>query len=105
MIDTISITHGHGFKGVTYRWGTTKLPRKTRKGLRKVACIGAWHPSRVMWSVARAGQCGFHHRTEFHKKIFRLGKGFYEEDGKLISSNAKTEYDITEKSINPIVIL
>ncbi|CAI4915544.1 CFC_HP_G0039650.mRNA.1.CDS.1 [Saccharomyces cerevisiae] len=24
--------------------------------LRKVACIGAWHPAHVMWSVARAGQ-------------------------------------------------
>lgn len=57
-IDTISITGGHGYKGVTSRWHTTKLPRKTHKGLRKVACIGAWHPMRVMFSVARAGQKG-----------------------------------------------
>merc|ERR1712142_853929 len=33
------------------------------KGLRKVACIGAWHPSRVAFSVARSGQKGYHHRT------------------------------------------
>merc|ERR1712037_882601 len=33
--------------GVTSRWHTKKLPRKTHKGLRKVACIGAWHPSRI----------------------------------------------------------
>merc|ERR1712117_460315 len=31
---------GEGFKGVTSRWHTKKLPRKTHKGLRKVACIG-----------------------------------------------------------------
>ena len=50
------------------RWGITRLPRKTHRGLRKVACIGAWHPSRVAWTVARAGQHGFHHRTELNKK-------------------------------------
>ena len=55
-IDIIAVTAGHGFEGVTHRWGTKKLPRKTHKGLRKVACIGAWHPSKVMYSVARAGQ-------------------------------------------------
>jgi large subunit ribosomal protein L3e len=56
VVDVIGVTKGHGFEGVTARWGTKKLPRKTHKGLRKVACIGAWHPSKVMFSVARAGQ-------------------------------------------------
>ena len=56
VVDVIAVTKGHGFEGVTHRWGTKKLPRKTHKGLRKVACIGAWHPSKVMYSVARAGQ-------------------------------------------------
>merc|ERR1711981_1293452 len=46
-LDCIGVTQGHGRKGVTSRWGTKKLPRKTHRGLRKVACIGAWHPSRV----------------------------------------------------------
>merc|ERR1711988_1412139 len=44
MIDTISISKGKGYEGVVTRWGVTKLPRKTHKGLRKVACIGSWHP-------------------------------------------------------------
>lgn len=51
------------------RWGVTRLPRKTHRGLRKVACVGAWHPARLQWSVARAGQHGFHHRTEINKKV------------------------------------
>lgn len=102
MIDTISITKGHGFKGVTYRWGTKKLPRKTRKGLRKVACIGAWHPPRVAWSVPRAGQSGYHHRTEVNKKVFRVGKGFNVKDASQVQNSGSTEYDITQKSINPV---
>jgi large subunit ribosomal protein L3e len=73
MIDVIGVTKGRGFKGVTSRWHTRKLPRKTHKGLRKVACIGAWHPSRVSFSVARAGQKGYHHRTEINKKVYRMG--------------------------------
>ncbi|KAF8358343.1 hypothetical protein PRIPAC_78184 [Pristionchus pacificus] len=40
MVDTIGVTRGKGFKGVTSRWHTKKLPRKTRKGLCKVAFIG-----------------------------------------------------------------
>jgi len=95
MIDIIGITKGHGYEGVTTRWGTTRLPRKTHKGLRKVACIGAWHPSRVKFSVPRAGQHGYHHRTEVNKKIYRIGK---KDDQK----NGSTATDLTEKRITPM---
>jgi large subunit ribosomal protein L3e len=91
-IDVIAVTKGKGFEGVTARWGTKKLPRKTHKGLRKVACIGAWHPNHVQWSVARAGQDGYHHRTSVNHKIYRIGKGDDE-------ANATTEYDTTKKTI------
>jgi len=102
MIDVIGVTKGKGYKGVTSRWHTKKLPRKTHKGLRKVACIGAWHPSRVGFSVARGGQKGYHHRTEINKKIYRIGQGIHTKDGKVIKNNASTEYDITDKSITPM---
>jgi len=68
------------FVGVTSRWHTRKLQRKTHKGLRKVACIGAWHPSRVAFSVARAGQKGYHHRTEMNKKIYRIGQVCFDQN-------------------------
>merc|ERR1712002_491967 len=101
-IDIIGVTKGHGFEGVTSRWHTKKLPRKTHKGLRKVACIGAWHPSRVAYSVPRAGQKGYHHRTELNKKVYRIGTGIHTKDGKIVKNNASTEYDITDKSITPM---
>merc|ERR1712083_781836 len=101
-LDIIGVTKGHGFKGVTSRWHCKKLPRKTHKGLRKVACIGAWHPSRVQYSVARAGQKGYHHRTEINKKIYRIGAGIHTKDGKVIKNNAATEFDPTDKTITPM---
>jgi len=94
QIDVIGISKGHGFEGVTARWGTTRLPRKTHKGLRKVACIGAWHPSRVQWSVPRAGQYGCYHRTEINKKIYRMGKAN--------SNGGTTTADLTDKKITPM---
>ncbi|KAI9178477.1 hypothetical protein LWI28_026989 [Acer negundo] len=96
MIDIIGVTKGKGYEGVVTRWGVTRLPRKTHRGLRKVACIGAWHPARVSFTVARAGQNGYHHRTEMNKKIYKLGKSGQE------SHSAMTEYDRTEKDITPM---
>ncbi|QSZ33219.1 hypothetical protein DSL72_002807 [Monilinia vaccinii-corymbosi] len=95
MIDVIAVTKGHGFSGVTSRWGTKKLPRKTHKGLRKVACIGAWHPAHVQWTVARAGQDGYHHRTSCNHKVYRIGRG---DD----PNNAATEFDVSKKAITPM---
>ena len=61
-----------------------------------MACIGAWHPSRVQFSVARAGQVGYHHRTEINKKIYRIGDA---KDPR----NGATKSDMTDKKITPMV--
>merc|ERR1712039_469396 len=97
MIDVIGVTRGHGFNGVVTRWGCTRLPRKTHRGLRKVACIGTWHPARVQFQVPRSGQMGYGHRTEINKKIYRIGKSLKDDPG-----SCKTEQDLTEKSITPM---
>ena len=94
-IDVIGVTKGHGYEGVTARYGTKKLQRKTHRGLRKVACICSWHPARVQFNVARSGQDGYHHRTELNKRIYRIGKGGTED-------NATTEADVTKKNITPM---
>ncbi len=74
----------------------TRLPRKTHRGLRKVACIGAWHQVRVSYTVARAGQNRDHHCTEMNKKVYKIGKVGKE------SFKAMTEFDRTEKDITPM---
>jgi len=106
MVDTIGVTQGHGFEGVIARWGVRRLPRKTHRGLRKVACIGAWHPSRVQYHVARAGQKGYHHRTEINKKVYQIGKAARSDENKdkkePINFNATTQADATSKVITPL---
>jgi large subunit ribosomal protein L3e len=98
MIDTIGVTRGHGTAGVIKRFGVTRMPRKTHRGLRKVGCIGAWHPAAVKWTVARRGQLGYHSRTELNKKIYRVGAGAVRG----VKNNATTEADAVEKNITPL---
>ena len=72
MIDIIGVTKGKGYEGVVTRWGVTRLPRKTHRGL----CISK-----------KVCQNGYHHRTEMNKKIYKLGKTGQE------SHTALTEFD------------
>lgn len=95
MIDVIGVTKGKGFAGVIARFRVRHLQKKTHRGYRRVGCIGAWHPARVQWTVARAGQLGYHHRTEMNKKIYRIGNGADPKSG-------STDQDLTEKPITPM---
>ena len=96
--DVIGVTKGHGETGVIKRFGVKKLPRKTHRGLRRVGCIGSWHPSGVQWTVARSGNYGYHHRTETNKRIYRIGQG----EVRGIENNATTDFDLTKKNITPM---
>ncbi|MEM2122951.1 MAG: 50S ribosomal protein L3 [Candidatus Bathyarchaeia archaeon] len=72
-IDVVSVTKGKGFQGPVKRWGVAKLHHKSRKTVRGVGSIGPWTPSFVMRTVPRAGQMGFHRRTEYNKQILVIG--------------------------------
>ena len=79
-VDVSAITKGKGFQGPVKRWGIKILPRKTRKGRRQVGSIGPWTPARIMWTVPMAGQMGYHQRTEYNKRILKIG-----DDGKEVT--------------------
>lgn len=72
-VDVSAVTKGKGFQGVIKRWGVKRLLHKSRKGVRKVGTLGPWTPSMVLHTVPRAGQLGFFQRTEFNKRIVKIG--------------------------------
>jgi large subunit ribosomal protein L3 len=72
-VDVISITKGKGFQGPVKRWGVRILSHKARKTKRGIATLGPWHPARVQYSIPRAGQMGYHQRTEYNKRILKIG--------------------------------
>ena len=79
-VDIAAVSTGKGFQGPVKRWRVTVLQHKGRKTKRGVATLGPWNPHHVMYSVPRAGQMGFHQRTEYNKRVLKIGK-----DGKEIT--------------------
>jgi len=79
-VDVLSITKGKGFQGPVKRWGIKILPRKSDEGRRQVGTLGPWSPPRILWTVPAAGQMGYHQRTDFNKRILKIGN-----DGKEVT--------------------
>ncbi len=76
LVDVIAVTRGKGFQGVIKRFGVKELPRwhKHRKGSRSGP--GTRGPATTFsWSeVPQPGQMGYHRRTEFNKRIIKIGE-------------------------------
>ena len=72
-VDVLGITKGKGYEGPVTRFGIKRKQHKSRKSVRAVGVIGPWHPAAVMYTIARAGQMGFHQRTETGKRILMVG--------------------------------
>ena len=69
LVDALGVTKGKGWQGPVKRFGIKKKQHKSRKTVREVGTVGAWSPQNIMYTVPRAGQMGFHQRTEYNKKI------------------------------------
>jgi len=74
-VDVISVTKGKGFQGVVKRYGVKIMPRwhKHRKGHRRTGTASPQKPD-MMYSIPRPGQLGFHQRTEYNKRIIKMGE-------------------------------
>ncbi len=79
-VDVAAITKGKGWQGVIKRYGAKKKQHKSRKTVRELGSLGPISPQYVMYTVPRAGQMGFHQRTEYDKRIMIIGNT---EDGKI----------------------
>jgi large subunit ribosomal protein L3 len=74
MLDTIAVTKGKGFQGHVKRWGVKLLTHKNSKHRRMIGTQGPWHPNWVMATVPNAGQMGYHQRTEYNKRVLKIGE-------------------------------
>jgi len=102
FMDVAAITKGKGFQGPVKRWGIKILPRKSRKTKRGVAAIGPWKPARVLYTVPRAGQMGYHQRIEYNKRILKIGvdgKNVTPKGGFLKYGEVKGTYVIVDGSL------
>jgi large subunit ribosomal protein L3 len=68
-VDVAAITKGKGIEGPITRWGVKKKQHKSRKSVRALGTLGPISPATIMYTVPRAGQRGFHQRTQYNNRI------------------------------------
>ena len=74
MVDVAAVTKGKGFQGVTKRFGVKLLSHKNSKHRRNIGTLGSFQPGYVRPTVPQSGQMGYHQRTEYNKRILKIGE-------------------------------
>jgi len=98
--DITAVTSGKGTQGPVKRWGVKLRKRKHSRGGKKrhVGTLGPWNPHHIRWQVPQMGQLGYQQRTEFNKRILKIG-----EDGKEITpAGGFLHYGVLQ---NPYVLI
>ena len=74
--DITAITTGKGTQGSVKRWGIMLRKRKHSRGgkERHIGTLGPWNPHHIRWQVPQIGQLGYQQRTEFNKRILKIGE-------------------------------
>jgi len=101
QVDIHSITKGKGFQGPVKRFGVKIRARKSEKTKRGPGNLGAWTGNRS-WTVAHAGQMGYHQRTDWNKWIIHLGNDvekINQKGGIKHYGNVKYDYVLLKGSV------
>ncbi|MBI2547105.1 MAG: 50S ribosomal protein L3 [Candidatus Aenigmarchaeota archaeon] len=75
LIDVVSVTKGKGTQGPVKRFGVKIQNRHAKKKLRHVGSLGQERPGKVRSTAPMSGQMGFWRRTEFNKRLLKIGNG------------------------------
>ncbi|MEM4662572.1 MAG: 50S ribosomal protein L3 [Candidatus Diapherotrites archaeon] len=99
LVDIKAVTKGKGFEGVVKRFGV-KMHRPKSKKRRVVGSLGPITPRTIQWTVPRPGQLGYQTRTEYNKRILKIGnEPFAPKSGWKNYGLIKNDYIIVEGSI------
>lgn len=74
MVDVAAVTKGHGVKGAVPRWGVKLQGHKDSKNRRDASPLGPFQPRFIRsMKVPMPGQMGYHNRTEYNKRVLKIG--------------------------------
>jgi len=95
-VDISAITQGYGTQGPVKRWGIQLAKNKhSRAGsLRQIGTLGPWNPSHISWRVPQLGQTGYHQRTEYNKRVLKIG----ENGSEVTPAGGFTNYGVVRNS-------
>jgi large subunit ribosomal protein L3 len=85
-VDVSAVDIGKGYQGPVKRFGIVIRSRKNKGKRRHVGTMGPVTPARVLpGRIPLAGQMGFQTRTEYNKRIIKVGSGGISPDGGFIN--------------------
>ena len=104
VVDAIAVTKGKGWQGIVKRFGVALGPRKATQRRRHGGSIGPETAGKVMYTIPRAGQMGYHRRTDSNKRILQIGEPAKNKDilpasGFVDYGMLKAEYLLIEGSL------
>jgi large subunit ribosomal protein L3 len=74
LVDVRGVTKGYGLQGPMRRFGIGLKSHKSEKGRRRPGSLAPWHPARVTFRTAMAGQTGYFTRIIYNNMILQIGK-------------------------------
>jgi large subunit ribosomal protein L3 len=100
-LDVKAVTKGKGFQGPVKRFGVTIRGRKHEKKRRHVGTLGSVRVARVLpGKLAMPGQLGFQTRTEYNKRLLKIGKGDIAPKGGFVNYGiVKGDYILVHGSV------
>lgn len=100
-LDVKAVTKGKGYQGPVKRFNIKIRSRKNKLKIRHLGTMGPVTPSRVLpGAVAQAGQMGFQTRTEFNKRLVKIGNDGVNVKGGFINyGEVKKNYIFIEGSV------
>lgn len=104
FVDVTAVTKGKGSQGPVKRWGISIQGGKAKRSSkgRHVGAPSPWRPAKVSWRSPQLGQMGYHQRTEYNKRILKIGNNGEEitPNGGLIRYGiVKNEYILLKGSV------
>jgi large subunit ribosomal protein L3 len=72
-LDVVAVTKGYGWQGVIRRFGGKLLTHKNSKKRRQHGNMGDFGTGYVRKTIRQGGQTGYHQRTEYNKRVLRVG--------------------------------
>jgi large subunit ribosomal protein L3 len=72
FVDAVAVTKGKGWQGQVKRFGVALQIRKSSKSRRHGGSVGPERQGKIMFTVPRAGQMGFHRRVDKGKRVIMI---------------------------------
>ncbi len=98
FVDVFAVSKGKGTQGSIKRFHCRIQQNKTKGIIRKAGSLNPWTPSKTRFKTPQFGQLGFQSRSEFDKRVLKIGSGLNIKGG-LVGYGNVGDYILLQGSV------